>query len=234
MVYIWNDPTLLPRSSNNRQSLERMNDFIATLRENQLLAPATVALVGAAAWYFKLIIQFLVGSYQRRTREIELVQAIRAEISTLYQSHEKEFREETLRATHDLLDRLENAGQSRPLVTNDTTEQFVFSSLKNDFTSLPSSTIDAVVEFYTVNNLFDSSYRNQSHETFKTLELETKKKIVDEVHELAQLCVNSGKNACEKLDASVRLNSILLWNMRIYGILLPILACGAVAIWAQN
>ena len=169
-----------------------------------------LALVGSGAWLFQKFASYLLWEFTRRGRIIEIANALKSEITDLKSGIEREFTHENRQEILAKLDQLAREKKPRALMLAATDDNFIFDSLKQEFSKLPLSALSSVLAFYNANKLFLETYKRQATELFAKSSLDDQKLVVNENFQDAEACKTTSLIAIKSLEKIVSRNYLVL------------------------
>lgn len=169
-----------------------------------VLASGVAAVVGSASWLGKSAVSGFLWYFNRRSREIERMVALHAEITAnlVFQKNLAD-----PRTVENMRKAIEADAHHRffiPLYKEDV----VFDRLKIDITDLPEEPIDEVIDYYNRSNGLDVVMERMESERYETLSAARRIRIIESLSDLAVDTVASGNAALAVLELQMHRSGV--------------------------
>lgn len=164
-----------------------------------ILVGSIAALVGAASWLGRSAVAGFLWYFGKRSREIERMIALQAEIKTNLPFQASIANDEFVRNVHHRLDKDQSYRFFVPVYRED----IVFDTIKKDITDLPAGPIDDVVDYYNQSNGLDVILTRLEEPRFESFDVERRKSIVTALSNAAEGVIKSGNKAISTLEAQI-------------------------------
>jgi hypothetical protein len=152
-------------------------------------------LVGAAGWVGKLAVEGFLWSYRRRSREIEIMAALLAEIGSNVDAYKVFARPETARRLAEQVRSIPNYKIYIPLYK----DLFVFDQVRSEITVLPEGVIDAIVGFYSEGGALDALSLSVQESRFEAFPADRRAHYVEYLRQQAAIVVGKAESAMTEL-----------------------------------
>lgn len=173
-----------------------------------VIAAVVAANVAVLGWLGQAVVAGLVWDYRRRTRELELVIALRAEIEACLPLLDLYADSRTVGAIEkELLDR----PNYRIFIPLDR-EYFVFERVKDDLSLLPEATISPIVKFYDAIGSFDTLIASFQEGRFEAFPVDRKTSYVRHMRTVSMDIAGDARVALAAIDhEKPRIGKRLKW-----------------------
>lgn len=169
-----------------------------------VVAGAIAAAVGSLSWLGKSAVSGFLWYYGKRSKEIERMIALHAEISANLSFQRRIGAPAALDSMREALRANPRHKFFIPLYRED----IVFDRLKTDITDLPADPIDEIIDYYNLSNGLDIVLERMETKRFEIFAAERRIKIVEAVSQMAIDTVTSGEAALRALSRQIHRSGV--------------------------